>query len=162
MLTFIGYMCLSSIATSRRLGTNLRHSLDASRRGRRRNWHLTGISRLYTSTTSSFRMPFLKSKSKLAGRVIAILRLRPTVDKEEPSDLEPTNCSAGHDHSDLPSPSRPPPISMIGLTSTRTYDDDPIIAQSGTAPSLSDGISSSDDPVHQAHNHPRYENTCFH
>ena len=149
-------MCLSSIATSRRLGTNLRHSLDASRRGRRRNWHLTGISRLYTSTTSSFRMPFLKSKSKLAGRVIAILRLRPTVDKEEPSNFEPTNGPAEYDHSDLPSSSRPP-ISMIGLTSTRT---DPIIAQSDTAPSLSDNISSSDGPVHQAHNHQRYETTC--
>ena len=104
-------------------------------------------------------MPFWKSKSKLAGRVFAILRLRPTTDKEEPRYLEPMDDLAGHDRPDLSPSFRPPPISVIGLTSTRP---DPIIAQSDTSPGLSDSISSYDDPVHRAHNHQRYEIACSH
>jgi len=99
-------------------------------------------------------MPFWKAKSKLAGRVFAILCLRSTIDEEELSHLEPTNGLAGHDQS----PSRPPPISLIGSTSTGA---DPIIAQSDTTFSHSDSISS-DDPVYQAHNHHRYETDFSH
>ena len=104
-------------------------------------------------------MPFWKAESKLAGRIFAILGLRPTIDKEEPSYLEPTSSLAGHDHSDFPDPTRSLPTSMIGLTATRTEST---ITQSDTSPSLSDGISSSDDPVHQVHNHKRYKTTCLH
>ena len=105
-------------------------------------------------------MPFWKFKSKLTGRVFVILRLRPTIDKEEISHVEPTNSLAGHDHSDLPPPSRLLPNAMIGLTSTRA---DPTIAQSDTSHTgLSDTISSSDNPVYQAHNHQRYETACAH
>jgi len=65
------------------------------------------------------------------------------------------NGLAGHDHP----PSRPPPISVIGSTSTRA---DPRIAQSDTSFSHSDSIPSSDDPVYQAHNHQRYETDFSH
>jgi len=96
------------------------------------------------------QMPFWKPKSKLAGRVFAILRLRPTIDKEEP---EPTNGLAGDDHADNPPPSWPLSTSMIGWTSTHA---DTTTAQLDTSASLSDSTSSSDNPVPQAHNHQRY------
>lgn len=72
--------------------------------------------------------------------------MRPAIDKEETSHLKPTNGLAGHDHADLPPPSRPLPTSMYGLTSTHA---DPLVAQSDTFPSLSVKVSSSDDPVYQ-------------
>ena len=56
-------------------------------------------------------MSFWKPKSKLAGRVFAILCLRPTIDNVESSHFEPMNGLVGHDHLDLPPPSRSPPIS---------------------------------------------------
>jgi len=85
----------------------------------------------------------------LAGRVVAIFHLRSTIDKEEPGHLERKNGLARHDSSDLPPPSGPLPISMTRLTSTHV---DPTTARLDTSPGLSDSISSSDDPVSQAHN----------
>jgi len=109
-------------------------------------------------------MRFWKRKSKLAGRVFAILRLRPTIDKEEPSHkLELTNGFAGHDHSDSLRTAVSPllPISMINLAATPSHAD-PTIAELDTFPSLSsDSISSSDDLAHQAH-YQRYEADCSH
>jgi len=89
--------------------------------------------------------------SKLASRVFTTLRLRPAIDKEDTSNIEPTNGLAGHDHSDLPP--RPPPRSKIGLTSTHV---DPTTAHLDTASTLSDRISS-DDAAHQAVDHQRCE-----
>jgi hypothetical protein len=130
------------------------------------NWHSTSIAPSsysfhfnyiqYHFPDLRYQMPFWKPKSKLAGRVFAILHLRPTTDKEE---LEPTNGLAGYDRADLPSSFKPLSTSMVGLTTTRA---DPTIAQSDTSPSLSDDISSSDDPVHEAHNQQRYETDCSH
>jgi len=96
-------------------------------------------------------MPFWERASKLAGRVVGVLRIRPTIDEEETSHLKPENGLVGHDHSDLPSPSRPLPTSMFGLTSTHAG---PLVAQSDIPPSLSVKVSSSDDPVYQADRPP--------
>ena len=93
-------------------------------------------------------MLFWERASELVGRVVGVLRIRPTTDEEETSHLNPINGLVGHDHSDLPSPSRPLPTSMFGLRSTH---GDPLVAQSDTFPSLSVKISSSDDPVCQAY-----------
>ena len=96
-------------------------------------------------------MPFWERASKLAGRVVAVLRIRPTIDEEETSHLKPANSLVGHDHSDLPPPSRPLPTSVFGLTSTHT---DPLVVQSDTFPSFSVKVSSSDDPVYEADRPP--------
>ena len=94
-------------------------------------------------------MAFWKPKSKLAGKVFAILRLRPTIDKEEP---EPMKGLAGDDHADHRPPSRSLPTSMIGwasnLVNTTTVHLD-------TSAGLLDSISSSDDPIPQVHNHQK-------
>ena len=97
-------------------------------------------------------MPFWKPKSKLAGRVFAILRLQHTIDKEKPDHLEPANSLVGHDHSDLPAPSRTLPISMVRSMSTHA---DPTTARLDTSPGLSDSMSLSDDSVHQVHKNQR-------
>lgn len=55
-------------------------------------FHFNHIQRRFCNLPT--QMPFWKPQSKLAGRVFAILRLRPTIDKDE---LEPTNGPAGHD-----------------------------------------------------------------
>lgn len=94
-------------------------------------------------------MPFWKQKSKLADRVVAILHLRPAIDKDEPSHLQRKNGLAEHDSLGLPSPSGTPPISMVRSMSTLA---DPTAALLDTSPGLSDSISSSDVSVHQVHN----------
>jgi hypothetical protein len=133
----------------------------------RRNSHSTGTApssySLHFNDIQCFfcnirtQMPVWKPKSKLAGRIFAILRLRLTINKEELSHLEPPNGLAGQDHLDLPASSRPLPISIIGSAATCS---DPTISQSYTSPSLSDSSSSSEHPVHQAPNHQRYETPC--
>ena len=101
-------------------------------------------------------MPCSTPRSKVAGRgVFANCRLRPTIDQEE---FEPANEVAGHDHAEPP-PRSKLSTSMIGLMATRA---DPTFAQSDTSPSLSDSISSSDDPGHQVPNHRRYETGSSH
>jgi hypothetical protein len=100
-------------------------------------------------------MPYSTPPPRAAGRIFANRRLRPTIDEEA---LEPANGVAGHDHADLP-PRSKLSTSMIGLMATRA---DPTITQSDTFPSLSDTISSSDDPARQASNHRRYEIGCSH
>jgi len=90
-------------------------------------------------------MPFL---TKLAGRVFATLRLRPIIDTDDTEESsQPAKGLAGHDHLNLPAPSRPLPIPMIsGWTSTHA---DSTTARPGldTSPILSDSISSSNDPT---------------
>ena len=114
----------------------------------------------FTSTTSSVPMPFWKVKSKLVGKVIAILRLRPTIDTEEPRHLGATNGQsfAGHYHSNLHPPSRQPLISMIHSTSAHVDPTSYLDTSSG----LSDSTSSSNDLVHQAHNHQWYVTAFSH
>jgi hypothetical protein len=98
-------------------------------------------------------MPFWKLKSNLAGRVFAILRLRPTIGEEQ----EPTNGLAGHNHADLPP--RPLPPSMIGLMSAHA---DLTTTHLVTSVNLSDSISSSEDCVLQARNNQKYVTACSH
>jgi len=160
---------LSSIATSA-TWNDLRHGLKASRRLPRPNWHSTGISPgsyyfhfnhiqcASTSITYVPKYPLGRPSSSYLAKS-SIFRSRPSIAKEEPSHLEPTNGLAGQDLSDLPARSRPPPTSMIGSMATRA---DLTIAQSDTTPSLLDSISSSDDPVHYAHSHQRYETVGYH
>jgi len=97
--------------------------------------------------------------SQLAGRVFAIRRLQPTIDKEESSHLEPTNSLARHDHSDVHAPSRPLPISMVGQTSTHA---DLTTTCLNTPPSLLDSITSSNDLTSKGKNNQKYVPACSH
>ena len=74
-------------------------------------WRLTGIQLAFSPTSYSLhfnylphffcdirtQMSFWKPRSKLVGRVFAILHLRPVIDNEEPShSSEPTDASWSH------------------------------------------------------------------
>ena len=125
------------------------HSRISNEAGTAYEYALTGVagSQLTINHTQCCdlrsQMPFWKPKFKLLGRVFAILRMRPTVGKEESrGHLKATAGLAGHDCPDLPSTSIP----TIHFTSTHA---DHTIAQ-----------SSPDDFAHHADAHPRYEN-CF-
>ena len=118
---------------------------------------LTPVRIPHTSTICNIRthMPFWKPKSKLAGRVFAILRSAPTFD-EETTYLKPSSGPA-HDRSDLPFPSRPP-LTPITLTSTHADLATPRLDISLRP---TDGISWSDDPTNQADHQERYGTGLF-
>ena len=87
-----------------------------------------------------------KPKSKLTGKVFAILRKRPYTD-EETNGLKANNL-AGHDYSDIPRT----PTEPLKLGSMPTPRHDP---QSDTASTRSTGRTSSVDD--SADVHQRYE-----